>query len=1361
MLGRSAGKKRTTAMATIKKTLKIGCMNIRKTAKPKLIVALAKRLKYDVVILVDVNHKHQHTVSNTTSYHARDDFAVAIVQINTNLQINPIKKTKCMVAVELTNANRLKLCGYYIKPIDTQETQLVEQEIYHQLSRSRHDVIASGDSNAHHQSLGDETCSRGERIFNTISNFGCSLLNTPNQFTYTHFTRDAPTKAIDWTIATPRAKENSTWKIDERFDRYSDHRMCLIEVNLEEQIQPIIESIVIKPALFRKHIKQLANKNEIERWYEHLSTALQRSQVTKQLKEVEDFWTPQLQQEKQLLLDALAHRRWKRYSASKQQLEEIDEHIRRLNKAHKKNVQAAKTNYWVQQLKNTDDENVFDRIVKPSKMKDRNIVDRLEEPDNTINEPHEIATKILESFCPPRREIDAPFDDLASDEPDSPPFTVEEIDFAIHSMKTNKAPGDDRLSSDLIKIWFQDDEDYFVTLFNHWLERRIFPEQYKCSLIIPLIKNPKKGPSIGNFRCLGLLTHLAKIYEKLICNRLMHIAMTSNYFGKEQHGFRPAHGTVTALHRINKQRLKNYAQKRCELVASLDIAKAFDSITFRSIISALKDLKTPANLFDTMKSYFTNRQAKITINGCTVTAPVVRGVVQGSPLSAFLWICTFERIIRSIREQTTRYTLAKVCTTVYADDVAWVISAADGLERPIRTLQSLFAHTDRTLKEYGLQLATQKTQLMLTYAKKITAKVRLGEETVGFNRNIKILGLTFTNDLTFHQHLSNKLTEARAKYKSFTYALRKKDIMKKRVKEKLIQACIYPVVAYAAGIWYNDSDEHRTQIRTFNRTLVIQTTSAYNSTSHMASHIISNLIPLHYWVKLRYKVESRLLKGKTADGRLIEASTTIAHLPPPHTWSPKSEIIRINNTSDLQHINDQITIYTDGSKTTTDDTPSVGAAFVVYNQQQEIHHELYTLPTEATVYQAELTAINQACKYIETKQYGAVTILSDSLSAIQAIQKITDVNKIALEIRCTIQRLKDDHRKVTICWIKAHNPDFIGNNRADELANQARANGSVIQLPVPKATVKRAIKDKILEEINEEYLQSPWGRVIKQFVPQYHSILKKRLIINSHTIQIYTGHLPTLEYLHERKKSATNLCRCGQIQTVPHVITVCPDFIADNVTAALRSKLPAHSLLGPWEELMHHRRFHAYIAYRAKAIIAQLRRVNQYVSDCVDLHNNFSLHIDDEDQRNLTAERLAKIPKDQVVEGDLTGMYQWNGDPSRKRPQLPTPGLPGSSLPKRQRQTSHTVFPAKRHTDTPQLEAQRKKLKTLPEWQQNEQTNTIRQTQDTQDSENEQNNTQTHTDSELSELDEPSRPIRFTLRKPTLKLPNTDTPQST
>ena len=102
----------------------------------------------------------------------------------------------------------------------------------------------------------------------------------------------------------------------------------------------------------------------------------------------------------------------------------------------------------------------------------------------------------------------------------------------------------------------------------------------------------------------------------------------------------------------------------------------------------------------------------------------------------------------------------------------------------------------------------------------------------------------------------------------------------------------------------------------------------------------------------------------------------------------------------------EYTIYTDGSKK----EEGTGGGFVIYHYKKPIYTHSFKLMNHATVYQAELEAIYQACKYMDdnydTIKPKYVKILTDSQAALKSLDSIDFKSTMALKTAEALENLK-------------------------------------------------------------------------------------------------------------------------------------------------------------------------------------------------------------------------------------------------------------------------------------------------------------------------------------------------------------------
>jgi hypothetical protein len=118
-----------------------------------------------------------------------------------------------------------------------------------------------------------------------------------------------------------------------------------------------------------------------------------------------------------------------------------------------------------------------------------------------------------------------------------------------------------------------------------------------------MIAKPGKNPTeITSHRPISLLPLLSKILEKIILKRLTPILAVNNVIPSHQFRFRPKHGTIQQVHRINND-LEN---KQYCTAAFIDISQAFDKVWHMSLLFKLKQA-LPHPEYTLLGSYLTHR----------------------------------------------------------------------------------------------------------------------------------------------------------------------------------------------------------------------------------------------------------------------------------------------------------------------------------------------------------------------------------------------------------------------------------------------------------------------------------------------------------------------------------------------------------------------------------------------------------------------------------------------------------------------------------------------------------------------------------------------------------------------------------
>nr|CDS26114.2 protein ect2 [Hymenolepis microstoma] len=119
------------------------------------------------------------------------------------------------------------------------------------------------------------------------------------------------------------------------------------------------------------------------------------------------------------------------------------------------------------------------------------------------------------------------------------------------------------------------------------LLKKIRPDQWKVSIVIPILKKSKDPSNFDNYRPISLTSMLANLMERMVNTRLTWFLENNNILGNEQAGFRPQRSTNQQVVTLS-QHFKDVLDARNTLTAVRDVGESL-SITYIPSVEKLKD----------------------------------------------------------------------------------------------------------------------------------------------------------------------------------------------------------------------------------------------------------------------------------------------------------------------------------------------------------------------------------------------------------------------------------------------------------------------------------------------------------------------------------------------------------------------------------------------------------------------------------------------------------------------------------------------------------------------------------------------------------------------------------------------------
>jgi hypothetical protein len=150
------------------------------------------------------------------------------------------------------------------------------------------------------------------------------------------------------------------------------------------------------------------------------------------------------------------------------------------------------------------------------------------------------------------------------------PFTVSEMKQCINALKSNKRPGTDLISNEILKYSSVVTCKAIVKLLNLILDSGKYPYTWRHSFIIPLHKSGNKN-DLNNYRGISLQNCIAILFSYTLNKRLM--TPYEDLFSNHQFGFRANHRTSDSLFILKTLITKYVLNKKKKIYSCFVYAK--------------------------------------------------------------------------------------------------------------------------------------------------------------------------------------------------------------------------------------------------------------------------------------------------------------------------------------------------------------------------------------------------------------------------------------------------------------------------------------------------------------------------------------------------------------------------------------------------------------------------------------------------------------------------------------------------------------------------------------------------------------------------------------------------------------------
>ena len=218
-------------------------------------------------------------------------------------------------------------------------------------------------------------------------------------------------------------------------------------------------------------------------------------------------------------------------------------------------------------------------------------------------------------------------------------FSIYELNCATRQLKNKKAPGNDGISSEMIRHLGNVAKQKLMDIYNHSWNTGTFPTSWKEAIIIPILKKGKDRHSKTSYCPISLLSCLGKPMERMVNRRLQHHLKENGLLSPSQSGFRKNRSTEDQVTLLTQDMENGFQPKMKTLAVFVDPTKAFDKVRKEGLLFKLLRKRVCDNMYSWLQSYLFQRSARVGLDGQTSSSVKIReGVPQGGVISPTVFI---------------------------------------------------------------------------------------------------------------------------------------------------------------------------------------------------------------------------------------------------------------------------------------------------------------------------------------------------------------------------------------------------------------------------------------------------------------------------------------------------------------------------------------------------------------------------------------------------------------------------------------------------------------------------------------------------------------------------------------------------
>ena len=287
-------------------------------------------------------------------------------------------------------------------------------------------------------------------------------------------------------------------------------------------------------------------------------------------------------------------------------------------------------------------------------------------------------------------------------------LTMEDIHKALMSMANDKSPGPDGFTTNFFKFFWPDLRKPLLESYLYSFQNGELADSQRHGLLSLIPKPDKDLCYLKSWRPLSLLATDYKILAKALACKLQKVVGT--IVSSDQVGYVKNRFIGENIRIIDDIVLITSQQNHSGIIAIIDFEKAFDTIEWPFLFQTLKAFNFGENFINWIKLLYNNNFSCVSNNGyLSDYFQLNRGIRQGCPISALLFILVAEIIAISIRSEKN------IKGITINEEEFKIIQLADDTTLFLKNIKSLVLAID-LFKKFGafsgLKLNIGKTEIV-------------------------------------------------------------------------------------------------------------------------------------------------------------------------------------------------------------------------------------------------------------------------------------------------------------------------------------------------------------------------------------------------------------------------------------------------------------------------------------------------------------------------------------------------------------------------------------------------------------------------------------------------------------------------